>query len=151
VLLKLTGEISRVGNWEATRQFGRGHAFRQFQQCQGISPCFGNDSIPNTGIDPSGDGCCKQSLSVVVGEAVQNQLRQPYEVAFLAGLSDTEKHQYRLGKNPSRHKPEDLAGRGIKPLGVIDDAQQRMLLREFSQQAKRRKGYEEAVGCPARR
>ena len=66
------------------------------------------------------------------------------------GSRKRKEHQHGLGKNPSRDKPENLAGRGIKPLCVIDDTQQRTLQRHLSQQAERRQGHQEAVRSVAR-
>jgi hypothetical protein len=138
VLLELTRKTPRVGNWEATRQFRGGHTLRQFQQCQRISPCFSNDAVPDTGVDSTWGGRDEKTPGIVVGKAAQRQYGQPHEVAVLGGLAESEKHQHRLGEHPSPDKPENLARRGIQPLRVIDEAQQRTLQRHFSQQAQGR-------------
>ena len=127
VLLELARKIPRAGSLESTRKFRRGHTLRKLQQRQRIPPGFGHDAIPDIGIDSTRDGRGEKSPGIVVGQAVQDQLRQPGQVAILGRLADCKKHQNGLGQYPSRHKPEDLTGRGIEPLRIIDDAQQRTL------------------------
>ena len=117
-------EGPRAGSCEAPGQLGGGHTLGQFQQRPegflGFRPRCGPgrraSTRPRDGRDQKGPG-------IVVGQAGQPQLCQPRQVLVLGGLADSEQHQHRLGKEPATDKPEDLAGRGIEPLRVVDDAQ----------------------------
>jgi dihydroxyacid dehydratase/phosphogluconate dehydratase len=64
VLLELTGKIRRAGNCETTGQFGGSHTPWQFQQREGVSPGFSNDTVPNVRIDSTW-GCRRQVTSDV--------------------------------------------------------------------------------------
>ncbi len=155
VLLELAVKISRRGNGESTGQFGRGHSSRQFQERQWIASGFRHDSIPDVDIDPTRSPSREKCAGVLVGETGQHELGQSGQIALFAGHPYGKQHQHRLGKDPPGHEAEHLPGRGIEPLGVIDEAQQWTLPRHFRQQAERRQGHEEAVGrvprCQAER
>jgi hypothetical protein len=75
-----------------------------------------------------------------------SELGQSGQVLLFAGLSDGEHHHHRLGQYPPGDEPERLTGRGVKPLCVIDETQQRTLARHFRQQGERGQRHEKAVG-----
>jgi hypothetical protein len=66
-------------------------------------------------------------------------------VAILARLADSNEDEHRLGQDPSRYKPENLRRRCIEPLPIVDDAEERTILRDLSQQAERCQGNQEAI------
>ena len=72
VLLELTGKIRRAGNCETTGQFGGSHTPWQFQQREGVSPGFSNDTVPNVRIDSTWGCRRQQSHGISVGKAGQH-------------------------------------------------------------------------------
>ena len=71
-------------------------------------------------------------------------------MAIAAGFADRKDHQHRLGDQSPGHESQNLTGRGVKPLRIIDNAQQRPPHRRFGQQAEHGEGHEEAIGNLAR-
>ena len=52
-----------------------------------------------------------------------------------------------LGCEPASREPEDLCGRAIEPLGVIDQAEEAVLLRRLGEESENRESDEERVRC----
>jgi hypothetical protein len=69
-------------------------------------------------------------------------------VARLA-KGDHDRHGFR--QQPPGDEAEDQSRGGVQPLGVLDDAEQRVVLGDGGQQAERRERDEEAVGRAPRR
>ena len=65
-------------------------------------------------------------------------------------LAFREQEDDRLGRQPPRHEREHLGRGSIKPLDVIDQADQRCLLRRVGQQAENGEPDEKSIGLRAR-
>lgn len=145
VLLKLAGEVAGVRDREAACKLDAAHRLRQLQQSEGVSAGFSDDPIPDADVNATRDSGGEKCPGIFVAEAVEDQFRQPRQLSISAWLADRKQHQHGLGEDSPRHKAEHLSGYRVKPLCVINDAQQRTLQRDFGQQIEGGQGYEEAI------
>ena len=74
----------------------------------------------------------------------------PASSSSLAGLALCEQKDDRLGRQPPSHEREHLCRGPIKPLDVIDEADQRALLRRVGQQAQNGEPDQKSIGLRAR-
>ena len=101
-------------------------------------------------IERRADDRGEQLARILVREPLQPQVRQPRQFIELGGSADGEQQHDRLRSEPPGHERQHQ-GRGlIKPLGVIDQAEQRQLLGGIGQQAEHRETDEESgrAGAP---
>ena len=76
----------------------------------------------------------QQRPGIAVSEPSDGQLRQPSQ-DVIADTGAGRAHQRDLlGQQAAGHEPEDLRGGVVEPLGVIDDADQRLGLGDLGQQ-----------------
>src|ERR687891_808112 len=82
-LLDLAGKVARVGEREAARQFGGGHASWQLQQRQRVATRLRDDPVADVGVESARDDSRQQSTRILLGESSQLQLRQAHERVFV--------------------------------------------------------------------
>ena len=87
----------------------------------------------------------KQRPRIVVGQTPDHQLRQSTQTPLLAGLVYHEHHADRIGQQTSGDERDRLLRSFVEPLGVIDDAEQRPLVRFRGQEAQKGQTDEETV------
>ena len=83
-------------------------------------------------------------LSVVWREAFKRQLRHVQHLP-VARFPFHEHEQDALGHQAPAHEPQDLAGWFVKPLGVIDEADQWPSRGRFGEQTEHRETDEEPI------
>ena len=93
-------------------------------------------------------------MPLSVGEALDTHFWQSSQPR--AGLPGGENERDRLRQEPPSHEREHLARRLIKPLGILDQADERSFLSHLRQEAQHGESEEEAVrgeslGQPERR
>jgi hypothetical protein len=74
---------------------------------------------------------------------------QPCEVVGVVGLALREQEDDRLRLQAPGQERQDLRRRRVKPLGIVDEAEQRHVLGGAGQQAEHREPDEEAIGARA--
>ena len=118
----------------------------QLQQRERVAAGLGDDPVSDAAVEPAGDDARQQRAGILLG--------QPFEAAARAArrsrarssrLAHGDHDRHRLGPHASRDEAEDLARGGIQPLRVLDEAEQRALLRHGRQQAEHGQSDEEPL------
>ena len=104
---------------------------------------LGHDAIPDPLIQPDPNHRAQQPPRILLPQAPDLQVRQPPKL--LAGVARGEQQPHRIGQQPPRHEPQHLRGHPVQPLRVIDQAQQRPVLRRLRQQGQHRQPDQEPV------
>ena len=130
---------------EPARQLGGRPAPRQLQQRERVAVRLGHDAIAHALVERARHHRLQQRPRIVVVQPADDELRQPVEGPLAGRLAHGEDQPDRLRAQPARHERERLRRRRVEPLRVVDDADQRPLLRRVGQQAQDRQPDEEPV------
>ena len=136
---------------EPAGQLRRGQPARQLEDRQRVAVRLGDEPVAAPVVEPGGDDGREQGARVRVGEPAERQLGQADELALVCRRARCEHERDRLGQQPARDEPEDLARGVVEPLDVVDEAQQRSLRGDLGQQVQRGQSDQEAVGGRAGR
>ena len=128
LLLQLTRKIARRGRREAPGSLRRAHPLRQLHQRQRIAPGLGDDPVADAVVEPARHGSRQQGARIRLIEAFERQLRQAVERAGGGRLAQREHHRHRFRQQAPRDESERLHRRGVEPLRVVHQAQERALL-----------------------
>jgi hypothetical protein len=140
-----TRKIRRRRNAEAAGELRPGLAPRELEQRERVAVRLGDDPVAHALVDRARDDGREQRARVLLAETGERQLRQPVELAPPNRLTDGEDQRDRFSEQPPGYEAEDLAGHVVQPLGVIDHAEQRPLLRDRGQEAEHGQSDEEVV------
>jgi hypothetical protein len=149
-LLNTARERIAVEHPEPARQLSRRHSARQFEQREWVAARLGDDPLDDLRVEPTADRRLQQPARIVVGDPLHDQLRQPAQIHVGARLAHREQQADGLGQQTPRRERQGQCGSTVKPLRVIDHADQRLPLRDLSQQTQNRQRNEEADGRRAR-
>ena len=133
----------RTGHPEPAGQLRDRQPSRQLQQRQRVAVRLGHDLIAHPHIQRPGQHRVQQRARVRLPQTSDHKVRQVSQVG--AGDTAAEHDAHRLPRQPARHEPEHLRGGPIKPLGVIDHADQRPLVGRLAQQTQDRRTEQEPV------
>ena len=125
VVVEVPGQGGRRWHREAAGQLGRARSVDELQQRQRIATGLGDEPVPNLLVQMAGDGGSEQRLRVVAGEAVEGQVRHAAEEPLVGRLPDREQNPDGLGQQAPADELQDLGGRGVEPLGVVDQPHHR--------------------------
>jgi hypothetical protein len=123
----------RCNQPETPCQLRRRQAARQLKQRQWITVRLRDDPITHSLIQHKTHRRSQQRAGVAVAQALDVQLRDVLKL--VARLTRGEHDPNRLSKETPGDKGQRQRGGLIQPLRVIDDAQQRALLRHLREQA----------------
>ncbi|HEV7528090.1 MAG TPA: hypothetical protein VGO29_04280 [Solirubrobacteraceae bacterium] len=105
--------------------------------------CLENDPIQHVVIQASRQDRLQQCPRITMPQGLDMKLRQSRECA--AQLAGSENERDLLRRQATGHERERARRRAIEPLRVIDDTQQRPLLRSLRLQGKHRKSDQERI------
>lgn len=88
----------------------------------------------------------EQRAGVAVAQTRDRSFGETLQGRVLARLARREHQGHRFGQEAARHERERLGRCLVEPLGVVDEADQRLLLRGVRQQAQHRQANQQAVG-----
>jgi hypothetical protein len=143
--LDAAGQRRRIRQAEAARQLGRGQAAWQLEQRERVAARLRDDPLAHPLVHGPHDRRLQQRASVVVGQATDDQLREPVELDAVAGLAHREDQRDALGQEPAGDERQRLHRDAVQPLGIVDDADQRRLLGHLGQEAQHGQPDEEPV------
>ena len=130
---------------EPARQLGGRPAAWQLEQRQRIAARLGHDPIAHPLVERTRHHGLQQRLRITVGQPTDHELRQTLEMPLAGRLAHREHQPDRLRPQTARHERQRLRRRAVEPLRIVDDADQRPLLRRVRQQAQDRQADEEAI------
>ena len=131
-ILDLRVKLAGARQLEAAGQLRGGHASRQLHQREWVASGLGDEPIADVAVESARDDGAQQRVSVLLRQSLEAQLRQTVEVVRRDRIAHRDHDGQRLRPSAARNEPEDLAGGSIQPLGVLEQAQQRPLLRNRS-------------------
>ena len=144
-LLDAAGQRQLAGQPESARDRDALQPARQLEQRQRVAAGLSEDPILHPLVERPGKRRFQQQPGVVIGQPVDHELRQPLELVLVAGLAQREHQSHPLRQEPARHERKRLRGHPVKPLRVVDDTHERLLLGGVGQQAQDRQPDEEAI------
>jgi len=116
----------------------------------GRKPGLGDEPVADPLVEPPGDDGGQQGAGVGGAEGVDEERRQPGQVAGVAGRAERENQRDRRRREPAGHEPQHLGRRTVEPLDVVDEADERSPLGHLGQEAEHRAADQEGVRVPAR-
>ena len=135
-LLNPTRQLRAAREPEAARELGGRQPPRQLKQRQRVAPRLGDDSITYLLVEPSRHHRLEESAGIGVAETREHELRQALELLHLTRIANSEHHRNRLGVEPPRDERKSRDRLQVQPLDVVEQAEERLLLREIRQQAE---------------
>jgi hypothetical protein len=133
----------RAGEPEPAGQLRWRQSPRQLQQRQRVAPGLSHDLVADPLTQRSGQHRVQQGPRILLLQPPDRQLWQPRQL--LAWNAGREDQTDRLRHQAPRHEGEHLRGGAIKPLGVVDQADQWALPGRLRQQAQDGQGDQEPV------
>ena len=142
-LLDPLRETARAQQPEAARQFRGRQVTRQLEQRQRITPRLGDDAIGDALVELEPHRGAEQLTGVPIAHALHLQRRQLLEIRarFARGEDDPDL----LGQQAAGDERQRQRRCMIKPLRVVDDAQQRPLVGQLGEQAQHGQADQEPV------
>ncbi len=130
-----TRQLACVRESEPACQLGRRQATRQFDQRERIAARLVEDARFHLLVERTPHHCIQEQSGMLGCQPPDRQLRQPRE-HLLAALHAHREHQRDpLRQEPARHERERLRRHTVKPLRVVHDADQRLVLSRVRQEA----------------
>ena len=123
----------------------RRQSARQFDQRERVAAGLAEDPILHPLVQRPGKRRVQQHARVLGGQPLDHELWQPLKLVYIVGLAQPEHQSDALRQQPAPDECERLRGHLVKPLRVVDDAHERLLLGGIGQQAKGRQPDEEAI------
>ncbi len=134
-LLDPARQRARVG--QAAGQLGRRQAARQLEQRERVAARLGEDAVAHARVEPARRDRLQQRTRVRIGEPLDAQLRQPASSTASLGLAHREDDRDPLGQQAAGDEREHLGGGAVEPLGVVDEADERLRLGRRGEQLER--------------
>ena len=145
-LLDLADDRPATGKPEAAGELGRVPRARELEQRQGVAVALHHDLLEHGLVERTVDVVEQQRASIGVGQSFEDQLRKLAQDVVAAARAGRTDDRDPLGEETTSHEAEDLSRRPIEPLGIVDDADQRLLLGDIGEQRQRRQPDQEAIG-----
>jgi hypothetical protein len=144
-LLDLAGHRRALGQPEPAGELrGRPRA-RQLDERERISVALRDDLLPDGGIQRAPNALHQQGAHGVVPESLDRQLgASGQHLVADAGARGTHERDPLREKAPGR-EAEHLRGGIVEPMGVVDDAHERIVLRDVGEQPEHGHADEEPV------
>jgi hypothetical protein len=143
VLLDLLGQRQRDRHSETAPQISGRQPARQLQQRQRIPARLRHDPRAHPLVQGNLQHRGQQRARIAISQTLDDELREPRQL--FARFARREDQRHRLGQQAPGHKRECLRRSTIKPLRVVDDAQERLLAGRLRQQTQEREPDEESI------
>ncbi len=145
-LLDLARERLHVRKREPARELRHRQSARQLQQRERVTARFGDDAISDARVESPGHGGVQNGAGIAVAESSDDLFRKSRERVVDARLAHREHQTDGVRQETTRNEREYLRGQPIEPLRVVDDADERLLLRNFGQQAENGQTHQKSIG-----
>ncbi len=135
----------RAGHAEPAGQLRRGRPVRQFEQGQRVAAGLGDDPVADPLIQAAGEDRGQQRPGVSIRQSGEHQLRKASQVVSGAGVTRAEQHGDRFGVQAAGCERQRLRRGLVQPLGIIDQAQQRLVRGHLREQAQDSQADQEPI------
>jgi len=144
-LLDPPKQRSRAGQSEPARHLRRRKPARQFEQRQRVAARLGHHLVPDPRVQRPRQHRVKQRPRIVGRQALHPELRQAGQ--FVAGCPRRQHQAHRIGREAAGDKPQGLRRSPVKPMLVIDHADQWPFRGYLRKQAQHGQSDQEPVRC----
>ena len=141
----------RVGRHEAGNELRSRQCARQLEQREGVSPRLRDDPLADPRVDRALHDGVEERACVGRAQASDRQIRKPGQREVVGGLAHGDHDRDALCEQAAGNECDRLQRDRIEPLSVVDEADQRLVLRELGQQIEDGEPDEEPVGSLPRR
>ncbi|MGX1267908.1 hypothetical protein RKD18_001102 [Streptomyces phaeoluteigriseus] len=124
--LDAAGHPSGTGRSGFLARFRLDAAVGEFEQCEGVAACFGENAVADPLVHRTAGRGVQQRPGVGVVQALEGQLRQAGQVVTSPLFTGGEDQSQRFGEHSSRHEGQCLRGDPVEPLCVVHDTEQRL-------------------------
>ena len=145
-MLDVARQGPNVREPEPAGQPCRGQPSGQLQQRQWVAACLSEDLITHPFVEPAGERRLQQRAGVLMAQPSDRPLRQSLQLDRVARFADGKHQGHRFRQESAGHERERLRRHPVEPLCVVDEADERLALRNVGQQAQHRQTHEETVG-----
>ncbi len=145
-LFDLAGDRLAAGKSEPAGELSRvGPGSRQLEQGERVAVALRDDLVAHGLIHRAVHVVQQQRPRVVVAQSLDGQLGESGEdvVATLGASCAHDRDPF--GMKAAGNETENLGGGVVEPLGVVDDADERLLLGDLGEQRQRGQAHEEPV------
>jgi hypothetical protein len=97
---------------------------------------LGDDAVPDPFVQRTGDHRLQQGSCLVVGQPADRELVEAGQWMCVYRLPDGEDQRDRVRHQPARHERQRLQRGVVEPLGIVDDAHQRLGRRCLGEQGQ---------------
>ena len=125
------------------RRLDRRERPAELGQRQWVAPALGQEALEDLGVQAPDQHGVEERPGVGRCEAVDRQLADVLET--VDRLAAGQEQADRLGAEPVRDEPQGAPGRAVEPLGVVDQAEQRLARGRLRQEAQDGEADEVAV------
>jgi hypothetical protein len=144
-VLELSGDRLLAAVLQLARELGRRQGPGQLEQCERVAPRLGQDPVADPRFETPRGHRGDERAGIAVPEAPDLLLRQPVHRMVGDGVPQREQQQDALGKEAPRDEGEGLGRDVVEPLDVVDQADQRVGIRDIGEDAEHGQPDEEPV------
>jgi hypothetical protein len=145
-LFDLPGDRMVLWKTESASEFRRTPGSWELEQSQWVAVALGDDLIANDRIEWPDQVLEQQGAGIAVSERADQQLGQSAENIIADARPGGGDECHGLGEETTSDEAEDLAGRLIQPLRVLNDAHERLLLGRLDEEGQRSDPNQEPTG-----
>ena len=135
-LLDPGGQRQRRRQAEAARELGGRQPARELHERERIPAGLGDDPLKHGLVEPRGEDGLQQRPCIPAAERIDAELREAGQSA--AHVTRRECERDPLGQQAASHERERSGRCAVEPLRVVDQAQERLLLGSFGEEAESR-------------
>ena len=135
-MLDAGGQRQRHRQAEAARELGGRKPARELDQSEWIPAGLGDDLLEHGLVEPRGEDGLQQRPCIPAAERIDAELREAGQSA--AHVTRRECERDPLGQQAASHERERSGRCAVEPLRVVDQAQERLLLGSFGEEAESR-------------
>jgi hypothetical protein len=134
-----------VGEAEASGEPRRVPGAGEFEDGERVAMALRDDLIPDGGVERHREGSLQQGAGVGLAEPPEGQQRQAGEEVVPGRRTHRADERDPFGEEAPGDEGQGLGGGPVEPLGIVDDAGERPLLRGLGDQADHGQADEEPV------
>ena len=146
-LFDLAGYGLTIGQAEPAGEIAGAPGARQLEERKRVAVALRDDLVAHLRVEWTVHVTEQQRPGIALAEAADRQHRQSGE-DFVSHARASRAHERdALGEEPAGDEGQNLRGRLVEPLCVVDDAGQRLVLGGLRYQGQRGESHQKPVGC----
>lgn len=145
-LLDAAGQRHLVRKRESARELRRLQPPGQLEQRKRVTARLGDDPVAYPLVQPAPDHRVQKCVGVAITQPADHEFGESCQLLLVASVAYREDQANRFSQQTASDERQRLRRSSIKPLSIIDEAQERALLSHPGKQAENGQTNEELVG-----